>query len=176
MTVSQDKNQKSTSTAIAAMIDDARRQAMNHVPRLRIDLAHRRALAERLGALEAELAGAAARADADGAVLDGALLQRQVVLLRAQEWARTAAGYVDGALVDLAHAPEAFAVIEAENLIEPSLAQHFRDTVADELAYAPLQGVSAEAAVLAALAQIPELLVIAEGMHEKAFALIWGRG
>jgi hypothetical protein len=97
-------------------------------------------------------------------------VQLQVAFLRARDWAVKAAGYIDGALVNLAHSAEAFGQIESE--LEPSLAEHFRDTVADELVYAPMQGIAPEAAARASLAAVADLLSLAESLHEKAFHLL----
>jgi hypothetical protein len=151
----------------SGLVGEACRAACVHVPRLRIDLAHRQALNERLNAMEESLLGVFPHAVAD---LQLEQVQLQVAFLRARDWAVKAAGYIDGALVNLAHSAEAFGQIESE--LEPSLAEHFRDTVADELVYAPMQGIAPEAAARASLAAVADLLSLAESLHEKAFHLL----
>lgn len=143
-----------------AAVAQAIKAAEDHLPRLRIDLAHRLALSERLDRMEAELSDS---------------IEEQVRFLQARDFAAGARQYLESALVNLAHAPAVFAVLEGEGAVEADLAQHMRDTVADEVAYAPLQGVRPEAAVLASLGSIGHALSSAESLHEKAFRLINGR-
>jgi len=133
------------------------------VPQLRLTIAARDDLRLRFATLE--------QSDEEQGLVQKSI-DEQVAYLKASRLAQMGEIFLGGVIINLAHSEEAFAMISAE--LDPHIAEHARDTVADEVVYAPLRGISAEAAITAALSTLSEDLTSAGEHFEKAKALLSG--
>jgi hypothetical protein len=129
----------------------------DHVPALRLARAHHAALEERLDRL---------RQGQGAQSLCNRSVDEHVAFLRASSLRHMSSIYLSTALTNLAHSPEAFALIAGE--LDPALVEVAHDSVADELAYAPDQGVTAEAAAIASLLAIKDDLKLTNDHIELA--------
>jgi hypothetical protein len=127
------------------------------IPDIRLALAKRAGLTERLQVLSRQKGAGR---------LSKRSTQEQANYLRAQSLVHMSGIYLGSAVTNLAHSPEAFALIVPE--LDPGIAQHALDTVADEVAFAPGQGVTAEAAIVASLASIEDDLALAKSHLDRA--------
>ena len=133
----------------------------DQVSTIRLALAHNIALRQRLSAIE----------NGSGeASLSLLPLDQQVAYLRASRLVHMASAQMGAVVTNLAHNAEAFDLLAPE--LDPMIVEHARDTVADEVAFAPLQGISAEASVVASLSAIEEDLAQANRQIDRAFTLL----
>lgn len=131
------------------------------VPGIRLAIAHSAALQERLDKIE--------NASGD----DSLALQPlpyQVAHLRASRLLHMASCHIGSVVTNLAHSEEAFALLAPE--LDQVTIDHARDSVADEVAFAPLQGISAEVTVTASLSAVEEDLASANRLIDRAFTLL----
>ena len=131
------------------------------VPDIRLAMAKKDALSQRLQVLR-EQKGARR--------LSKRSTQEQANYLRAQSLVHMNGIYLGSAVTNLAHSPEAFALIVPD--LDPGIAQHALDTVADEVAFAPGQGVTVEATIVASLASIEDDLTLAKSHLDRACTLL----
>jgi len=133
----------------------------DQVPTIRLAMAHQNALLERLDAIEN------ASGDASLALQS---VDRQVAHLQATRLVHMAGCHLGSVITNLAHSEEAFALLAPE-LDAPTI-EHARDTVADEVAFAPLQGISAEVTITASLSAIDFDLGLVNRQIDRAFTLL----
>jgi hypothetical protein len=131
------------------------------VPGLRLAIRQKSALSQRIEALK----------DDEGPVnLADRPVAEQAAFIQASDIVHLCGCYIGGALTNLAHSEEAFALIAPE--LDPSIAQHARDSVVDDLACAPFYGVSAEAVIVASLSSVEGDLNLAQSQLSRASSLL----